>query len=115
MAVPVEDTFPPCNCPDWELFVDLNENQAGNSIVDNKPVQIEPCYSCIHNRMLCFDDKSTCTLAPSLVEFVKDDSSVDSLSTTGNITYLSTIEAYQTEVDQPCYNYHGPTIVLPKH
>ena len=103
------------NCPDWELLPDLNEIQADDVIVDNKLVQLEPSCSCIHNKMPYYDNNCACTLAPSLVEFVKDDSSVDSLSTTGNITYLSTIEAYQTEVDQPCYNYHGPKIVLTKH
>ena len=51
--------------------------------------------------------------APSLIEFVDDDSSVDSLSSTGNATYLSSLENYQTEVEQPRYNYHGPKIVLP--
>ena len=54
-----------------------------------------------------------CTYTPSLVKFVDDNLSVDSLSSTGNATYLSTLETFQTEVDQPHYNYHGPKFVLP--
>ncbi len=49
--------------------------------------------------MPCYDDDSTHTLAPSLIEFVNDDSSVDSLSSAVNTTYLSSLENYQTEVD----------------
>lgn len=78
MAASVEDTFPPCDCPDWELFADLNEIQADDNGVENKLFQIEPCYYCIHNKMPCYDVYSTCTLATSLVEFIDDDSSVDS-------------------------------------
>ncbi len=63
--------------------------------------------------MPCYNDDSTNTLAPSLIEIIDDDSSVDSLSSTGNASYLSTLETFQTEVEQPRYNYHGPKIVLP--
>ncbi len=64
--------------------------------------------------MPCYDDDSTNALAPSLIEVVNDDSSVDSLSSAGNATYLLSLENYQTEVDQPRYNYLGPKIVLPR-
>ncbi len=63
--------------------------------------------------MSCYDDNSTDDSAPSLIEIVNDDSPVDSLSSAGNNTYLSSLENYQMEVDQPCYNYLGPKIVLP--
>ena len=53
------------------------------------------------------------TLVPSLIEIIDDDSSVDSLFSSGNVTYLLSLENFQTEVDQPRYNYHGPNIVLP--
>ena len=98
MAAPVEDASLFTNYPDWELLPALNEIQADGLSLESKIVQIEQFYPHMNAKMPCYDD-STCALAPSLVEFVKDDSSVDSLSTTGNITYLSTIEAYQTEVE----------------
>ncbi len=77
MAMPVEDPFPLCDCLDWELFAGLNEIQADSIILDNKLVQIKHYYPCIHNKMPCYNDDSTCTLAPSLVEFINDNSSVD--------------------------------------
>ena len=101
------------NCPDWELIPDLDEIQADVFSVDNKIVQIEQFYPCNHNNTPCYNDDSTCPLTLTLVEFVDDDSSVDSLSSTGNATYLSTLETFQMEVEQPRYNYHGPKIVLP--
>ena len=112
MAAPVEDAFMP-NCPDWESLPDLNEIQADGFSVDNKIVQIEQFFPCLHHKLTCYNDDSTCTSAPSLIEFIDDDSSVDSLSSAGNATYLSSLENYQTEVEQPHYNYHGPEIVLP--
>ncbi len=62
--------------------------------------------------MPCYDD-STCASVSNLIEVIDDDSSVDSLSSTGNATYLSTLETFQMEADQPHYNYHGPKFVLP--
>ena len=94
MAAPVEDAFMP-NCPDWESLPDLNEVQADDFSVDNKIVQIEQFYPCLHHKLTCYNDDSTCTSAPSLIEFVDDDSSVDSLSSAGNATYLSSLENYQ--------------------
>ena len=101
------------NCPDWELIPDLDEIQADEFSVNNKIVQIEQFYPCNNSNAPCYDDDSTCPPALSLVEFVDDNSSVDSLSSTGNTTYLSTLETFQTEVEQPRYNYHGPKTVLP--
>ncbi len=91
----------------------LNEIQADRIIVDTKIVQIEHSYTCIHEKMPCYDDDSTDASAPSLVDIVDDDSSVDSHSSAWNDTYLSSLENFQMEVDQPHYNYHGPKIVLP--
>jgi hypothetical protein len=112
MAAPVEDASLVTNYPDWELFPALNEIQADGLSLENKIVQIEQFYPRISTNTPCYDD-STCTSAPSLIKFVDDDSSVDSLSSAGNATYLSSLETYQTEVEQPRYNYHGPKIVLP--
>ena len=63
--------------------------------------------------MPCYDHDSTNASAPSLIEIVNDNSSVDSLSSAGNATCLLSIENFQTEVDQFHDNYHGPKIVLP--
>ena len=112
MAAPVEDASLFTNYPDWELLPALNEIQADGLSLESKIVQIEQFYPHISTNTPCYDD-STCTSAPSLIEFVDDDSSVDSLSSAGNSTYLSSLENYQTEVEQPHYNYHGPKIVLP--
>ncbi len=90
----------------------LNEIQADGLSLKSKIVQIEQFYPHISAYTPCYDD-STCASTPSLIEFINDDSSVDSLSSAGNATYLSSLEIYQTEVEQPCYNYHGPKIVLP--
>ena len=112
MAAPVEDTFV-LNCPDWELLPDLNEIQAEDVSVRSKIVQIEQFYPHLYNKLPCYHDDSTCASVPNLIEVVDDDSSVDSLSSTGNASYLSTLETFKTEVEQPRYNYHGPKIVLP--
>ncbi len=53
MATPVEEIFQHCDCPYWELFANLNEIQADSIIVENKLVQIEHYYPCIHNEMPC--------------------------------------------------------------
>ena len=103
-----------CTGPDLELFPGLNEIQTDVVVVDTKVVQFELNHSCINSRMLCYDDNSACTSAPSLVEFISDDSSTGSLSFTGNASHFSTFKTFQMEVDQPHYNYHGPKIVPPK-
>ena len=63
--------------------------------------------------MLCYNDDRTNASAPNLIEAINDNSSVSSLSSAGNATYLLSLENYQTEVDQPRYNYLGLKIVLP--
>ena len=59
---------------------------------------------------LNYDDDSSCQ-PPTLVEADSTDSSV---SSAGNAT-LATYESFETEVEEPRYNYHGPKIVFPKH
>ncbi len=87
------------NCPDWELLPDLNEIQADVLNQENKIVQIEQFYPHLYNKLPCYNDDSTCASVPNLIEVVDDDSSVDSLSSTGNASYLSTLETFQTEVE----------------
>ncbi len=111
--MPVEENVLHYTCHECNVLPDLNEIQTDVVVVDTKVVQFELNHSGINSRMLCYDDNSTCTSAPSLVKFIDDDSSADSLSSTGNASYLSALETFQTEVDQPRYNYHGPNIVLP--
>ena len=113
MAAPAEEDFLSCLNPDWELFADLNKVQADEIAVDTTLVQNEHSYTSIYKELPCYNDDSTNTLAPSLIEIINDDSSVDSFSSAGNATYLSSLENFQTKVDQPHYNYHGPKIVLP--
>ena len=80
------------------MLPDLNEIQTDVVVVDTKVVQFELNHSGINSRMLCYDDDSTCTSAPSLVEFVDDDSSADSLSSTGNASYFSTFGNFSIRV-----------------
>ena len=61
--------------------------------------------------LLNYDDDNYSCQPPSLAEA---DSTNSSFFSAGNAT-LATYECFEMEVEEPCYNYHGPKIVLPKH
>ena len=98
MAAPVEDASPFTNYPDWELLPALNKIQADGLSLKSKIDQIEQFYPHISANTPCYDD-STFASTPSLIEFVDDDSSVDTLSSAVNTTYLSILENYLTEIE----------------
>ena len=79
------------NYPDLELLPHFNAIQVNRIVVDSITVQItEPNHSCIDTKVPLYDE-STCTYTPSHVKFVNDDSSVDSLSSTGNATLVNLV------------------------
>ena len=77
-----------CNFFTGELCTDFIAIQINVVVVETKLVQIEPDHSCINAKMLCYHDDGTCTSAPSFVRFIDDNSSTDSLSSTGNASYF---------------------------
>lgn len=80
----------PSNYPDWELPLDLNAIQQSNVTEDTRIVQVtEHNHFCFNSTVPLYDD-SAHTSTPSLVKFIDDSSSFNSLSFTGITSCLST-------------------------
>ena len=86
------------NYPEWDLLPSLNDVDLDSyNIIDIKVVKTDKQHPCLVNKALVYDD-DTWLSKPSFSELVDDNSSVDSLSSTGNASFLSTFETFQTAV-----------------